>query len=88
MDQPFPSINEFPLGQTTVQHIYHHYENDGARVTAKVERNSKGYNWEASVSGAKTVDEAMALLAEAEKNLRSKFGPKEIVDDGSDPMIG
>jgi hypothetical protein len=82
-------MDQLPLSQRIQQNIYHHYDNDGARVTAKVERNTKGYNWEAAVSGAKTVEEAMTLLVEAESELRSKFGgPKEIVDDGSDPMSG
>lgn len=74
--------------QVIETHFYHHYDNDGARVTVKVERNTKGYNWEAAVTGAKTVDEAMVLLEDAEAKLRTKFGPKPRVDidDGSDPM--
>jgi hypothetical protein len=60
--------------QQPEQHIYHHYDNDAARVTVKVERNSKGYHWEAAVSGAKTVDEAIALLKDAEAKLKANFG--------------
>ena len=57
------------------KHIYHHYDSDGARVTVKVEKNSKGYNWEAAVSGAKTVEEAMQKLKEAEAQLLATYGP-------------
>lgn len=43
------------------QHLYHHNDQD-PRISMKIEKNSKGYNWECSVSGAKTVEEAIALL--------------------------
>ena len=60
----------------TDQHVYHH--NDPApRVSVKVEHNSRGYNWEASVSGASSVQEAMALLTAAEAALNGKFGAPE-----------
>ena len=54
---------------TQEQHIYHHYDNDGPRVTIKLEKNTRGFNYEIAVSGAKTVDEALALLAEAKTKL-------------------
>ena len=56
------------------QHIYHHSDSDGAKVSVKVEKNTKGFNYEASVSGAKTVEEAMALLVDAQKKLQAQFG--------------
>jgi len=56
------------------QHIYHHSDNDGARITVKVEKNTKGFNYEASVSGAKTVDEALSLLKEAQQKLQAAYG--------------
>jgi hypothetical protein len=59
------------------QHIYHHNDSDGARVNVKVERNSRGFNYEATVTGAKTVEEAMALLMDAEAKLRAKYGSSE-----------
>ena len=55
------------------QHIYHHHDNDGARVNVSVEKNTKGFNWTATVTGAKTVDEAMALLINAETQLAVKY---------------
>ena len=55
------------------QHVYQH--NDAtARVSMKVERNSRGYNYEAGVSGATSVDEAMRLLTEAEGALKKRYG--------------
>ncbi len=55
------------------QHIYHHSDSDGVRVNVKVERNSRGFNYEATVTGAKTVEEAMSTLKDAESKLRSTY---------------
>ena len=62
----------------TVQHIFHHSDSDGARVNVKVERNSRGFNWEATVTGAKTVEEAMALLVDAEAQLKATYGTEPV----------
>ena len=59
------------------QHIYHHYDNDGARINVKVEKNSKGFNYEATVTGAKSVAEAILLVAQTEKELKALYGAKE-----------
>lgn len=56
------------------QHIYHHSDSDGPRVSVKVVQNTKGFNYEASVQGCKSVDEAMALLLDAQKKLDAEFG--------------
>ena len=56
------------------QHIYHHYDDPGPRVGVKVEKNSRGYNWEATVTGAHSVYEAMTLLRTAETDLRTTYG--------------
>ena len=55
------------------QHIYHHSE-ESPRINVKVEKNSRGYNWEVSVSNAKTIEEAISLLKEAERKLAASFG--------------
>ena len=55
------------------QHVYHHNDSDGARINVKVEKNSRGFNYEATVTGAKSVDEAMSLLKEAESRLKAEF---------------
>jgi hypothetical protein len=56
------------------QHIYHHHASDGPRVTMKLEKNSRGHNWEVSVSGAKTVEEALALLNQGNEELKKAYG--------------
>ena len=56
------------------QHIYHHSDNDGARINVKVEKNTKGFNYEATVTGAKSVEEAIALLKEAQAKLEIETG--------------
>lgn len=58
-----------------IQHIYHHYDNDGARLNIKVEKNSKGYNHEITVTGAKTVEEAMKLIDEAQDQVLRRTDP-------------
>ena len=57
--------------------VYHHSDNDGPKIYLKVEKNSKGFNYEASVTGAKTVEEAIKLLKQAEKELNSLYGKSE-----------
>lgn len=59
------------------QHIYHHYDNDGPRVNVKVERNSRGTNYEATVTGAASVEEAMALLNDAVARLKAEYGQEK-----------
>ena len=60
------------------QHVYHHSADEGAKINAKVERNSKGYNWEVTVTGASSPDEALALIEEAEAKLKARFGTPAI----------
>jgi len=55
-------------------HVYNHAAEVPVKVNVKIEKNSKGYNWEATVVGALSVDEAMALLKEADSRLRVEYG--------------
>jgi ribosome-associated translation inhibitor RaiA len=58
-----------------IEHEVRHISDiDSLRVAMKVEKNSRGYNFEASVSGGKTVDEALAALKDAEAKLRATWG--------------
>ena len=56
------------------QHVFYHNDSDGPRVSVKVEKNSKGFNFEAHIQNAKTVDEAMALLKDATDKLAAGYG--------------
>lgn len=56
------------------QHVYHHYDNDGARVNVSFEKNSKGFNYSATVTGAKNVEEAITILLNAKEQLQKNFG--------------
>jgi len=60
-----------------VQHHVHTWADQGPKIDIKAERNSRGYNWEIKVSGAKSTDEAIAMLAEADAKLKAKFAPDE-----------
>lgn len=55
------------------QNVYHHYP-DEPRINVKIEKNSRGYNYEATVTGAKSGDEALALLAEIDAKLKAAYG--------------
>jgi hypothetical protein len=62
------------------QHVYHH--NDATpRIDMKVERNSRGYNFEAKVAGAASVDEAMALIEKATSALQARYGKPETAQE-------
>lgn len=61
------------LVELGVQHVYHHSDSDGARINVKVEKNTKGFNYEATVTGAKSVDEAIGLLKDAENKLQAAY---------------
>ena len=56
------------------QHIYHHNDSDGVRINVKVEKNTRGFNYEATVTGAKTVEEAMTALNAAKNALETQYG--------------
>ncbi len=58
-------------------HYYHHYDNSpaGPRVNAKVEQNSRGMNYEVTVTSASTPEEAARLAKEAMQRLKAEFEP-------------
>ena len=56
------------------QHFYHHNANEGPKVSVKAEKNSKGWNYEASVSGADSVELALTLLKAATEALQAQYG--------------
>lgn len=55
------------------QHVYHHNISDGPKVNVKVEKNSRGYNFEVTVTGAPSVDEALAIVRDAENQLAAQY---------------
>ena len=55
------------------QHIYNHFDTE-VRLNVKVEKNTKGYSWEATVIGATSVDQAMNLLRQLEDELKKTYG--------------
>lgn len=59
--------------QVSEQHVYHHTDNNGPRINVKLESNSRGMNWEVTVIGTSTVDEAIALLQEAVAKIKSQL---------------
>ena len=61
------------------QHVYHHSAVDGARVNVKVEKNTKGFNWEVTVQDARSVDEALVLIADAITKIERQLAPPAVV---------
>jgi len=57
------------------QEIHHYHHNDARTpvVSIKLERNTKGYNYEVSVSDANSVREALDLAYEASNELEQKY---------------
>ena len=75
LPMPPPELpSAFMRPRTMEQHLYTHSDMDGARVNVKAEKNSKGWNYEAAVSGAKSVEEAMKLLNAATSALAQMYG--------------
>jgi hypothetical protein len=65
--------SEYYGAHSNTQHVMHHNDNT-PRVSAKAEKNTKGYNWEASVTCAETVEEAMELLQKLTESLQRVYG--------------
>ena len=59
--EALPAAKKSPEGQ----HIYHHSDKDGCTFNIKVEKNSRGINWELTILGCRTADEARAKRDEA-----------------------
>jgi len=75
-DTPIPVILDRVAGNEV--HHYHHNDDSGPRVNAKVERNSKGYNWEATVTGATSVKQAITMLKDTEFALRNTWSDEAL----------
>jgi len=60
------------------QHVYHANESiQKPTISVKAEHNSRGYNYEASVVGASSVEEAMRLLQDVMQSLARVYGKRE-----------
>lgn len=57
-------------------HVYTHSDRQ-PRVNVKAERNSRGYNYEATVTDATSVEEALAMLDKAINGLCARFESSE-----------
>lgn len=55
------------------QHIYHHSDYDGPKANFKIERNTKGYNWEITIVGARNYEEASKLFQEMKTFIESQI---------------
>ena len=54
-------------------HVYHHSDPNPARISLKVERNSKSLNWEISVSNASSPEESVDLYLKTLKELSANL---------------
>jgi len=53
--------------------IVHLYDRQPAEISVKLEKNSKGYNWEISYRG-ENVDEVLAKIREVNQKLMAEYG--------------
>jgi len=59
-------------------HHYHHMDKPEPRVAVKLEKNSRGNNWELSYSGdGVSFKNAIFEIANANAEMESQFGTKE-----------
>ena len=55
------------------QNIYHHNDQT-PRISVKVEKNTKGHNYEASVSNCTSPEQALELVQQVIESLRRIYG--------------
>lgn len=53
--------------------IIHLYDRQPAEISVKLEKNTKGYNWEISYRG-ENVDEVLARIREVNQKLMAEYG--------------
>lgn len=70
------------------QHVYHHYDSPGPKFSTEAERNSRGWNFKASVSGCRSVGECISLLRQLRRELEAEFSPADKNKAGSDEVKG
>lgn len=58
---------------SSVQHVYHHHGDEAARTNVKVVENTRGFNFEVTITGARSADEALALAKDAYSKLAAEF---------------
>lgn len=56
-----------------VTEVVHRYALHPSRITVKIEKNSRGVNWEISYSG-ETVEETLAVIRETHAALQREYG--------------
>ena len=59
---------------TNEQHTYVHNVPAEPTINVKVEKNSRGFNYEVTVVGASSVAQAMSLIQDAELKLKAEYG--------------
>lgn len=57
-----------------IAHVYHEWAEAKPRVNIKLVRNTKSVTWEITALNAATVEEAVALIADAEDGLIAEYG--------------
>jgi len=58
--------------ETQEMKIIHLYDRQPAEISVKLERNSKGYNWEISYKG-ENADEVLAKIREVNQKLMAEY---------------
>lgn len=55
-------------------HFFYHLSELPPRVNVKIEKNSRGYNWEVTILNAPTPDCAIEMLEDAKAKMASLYG--------------
>lgn len=76
-----PVARNFSFGPSVIEHVHRTIPTDPRPTVAiKMETNSRGTNWEISVSGCATPAEAIELVREARARIDQEFGASKEAD--------
>jgi hypothetical protein len=65
------------ISQATGIRVEHVYPGGLPKLNVKASKTTRGYTWEITVMGVESVDEALALVKEADAKLQAEFGVAE-----------
>lgn len=60
-----------------VHHYYHRNDQPPPTWSGKVEKNTKGHNWEVTVNGARSLEEWTECLAKGVEHIRGLLGEEQ-----------
>ena len=71
--------SEYYGAKSNTLHVMHHSDHTPTEptISVKVEKNTKGHNYETSVSGCHSVEQAMTLVDSVMQSLARTYGAQQ-----------